>query len=163
MAIDQGTTSSRALLINKELKIVGMHQESHQQIKEQPGWVSHDPNEIYSSVLKCIEAVMKNNNVDKSQISGVGMSFILKFLGITNQRETTVAWNRKSKKPLHDAIVWLDKRNTDIVEKMIKGKQDGNIDSFREITGLPNSTYFSAAKMKWMLEASSKSSKYKYG
>ena len=152
MAIDQGTTSSRVLLINKELKIVGAHQESHQQIKEHPGWVSHDPNEIYTSVMKCIEEVMKRNEVDKSQILGVG---------ITNQRETTVAWNRKSKKPLHDAIVWLDKRNTDTVERMIKEQQNGDVNSFRSITGLPNSTYFSAAKMKWILENSNKTSKYK--
>ena len=151
MAIDQGTTSSRVLLISKELKIVGMHQESHHQIKEHPGWVSHDPCEIYASVLKCIEEVMKNNKVDKSQILGVG---------ITNQRETTVAWSKETHKPLHDAIVWLDKRNTDIVEKMIKDQQNGDVNSFKSITGLPNSTYFSAAKMKWMLEASDKASGY---
>ena len=72
MSIDQGTTSSRALLINKDLQVVGVHQESHEQITEHPGWVSHDPEEIYLKVLKCIEGVMEDNLVDKSQIQGVG-------------------------------------------------------------------------------------------
>lgn len=72
MSIDQGTTSTRALLINSSLKVVGIHQESHKQITDQPGWVSHDPMEIYQNVVKCIQGVMNKHSVDKSQIQGVG-------------------------------------------------------------------------------------------
>jgi glycerol kinase len=105
MCIDQGTTSSRALLLSPSLQVVGISQKSHKQISENPGWTSHDPEEIYNSVKFCINDLLSTHNLKPSQIASIG---------ITNQRETTVAWDRKTGELLYDGIVWHDKRNTDL-------------------------------------------------
>ena len=99
--------------------------------------------EIYSQVQECIEEVMKRNNLTTSQV---------KALAITNQRETVVAFDRETGKPLHNAIVWLDKRTSGVVKHFIDEKNGGDSNAYREICGLPINTYFSAVKMRWLLD-----------
>lgn len=142
ISIDQGTTSTRALLVNQDLHIDHIEQVQHEQICDHPGWVSHDPDVIYANVKSCIEKAMGNLGITKDQVKG---------MGITNQRETTVAWDKNTGEVLCNAIVWLDKRTESVTAKMIES-QGGDKDVFRPITGLPINTYFSAAKMRWMLE-----------
>ena len=149
MSIDQGTTSTRALLIpansSKDsvqgLHVVASHQEELTQYTEKPGWVSHNPVEIYKTVLKCIEGVMQKNGITKDQIECVG---------ITNQRETTVAWDKVTGKPIQNAVVWLDKRTESTVEDLLL-QADNDQFKYSKTTGLPISTYFSGVKMKWFM------------
>ena len=147
VAIDQGTTSSRALLIDREMKVVDVAQRSFNQISDHPGWVSHDPNAIYESVTTCLEEIAARNNLSKDNVVSVG---------ITNQRETTVAYDRNSGQPLDNAIVWLDQRTSGVVHKIKDTKMGGDVDLYREHCGLPINTYFSATKMRWLLENSEK-------
>lgn len=141
LAIDQGTTSSRAILFDKGGQPKAMHQMEFPQHYPQPGWTEHDPEEIYDSVVKCCDEALKKAGASKSDVAAIG---------ITNQRETTVAWDKETGKPLYKAIVWLDVRTSETVAKLCKGPQGK--DRFRKKVGLPVSTYFSAVKMRWLLD-----------
>eukprot|EP00041_Stephanoeca_diplocostata_P032414 m.1037391 g.1037391 ORF g.1037391 m.1037391 type:complete len:531 (-) comp24143_c0_seq9:191-1783(-) len=143
-AIDQGTTSSRFIIFNKAGEIVVSHQMEHRQILPHPGWSEHDPMEILENVKICID-----KSIEKLEATGRSASDVV-AIGITNQRETTVAWSRKNGKPLHNAIVWLDTRTSDLVASYTEPPHDK--DRLREKCGLPISTYFSALKIRWMLD-----------
>ena len=138
-AIDQGTTSTRCILFDSAGKIVARDQKEHRQIFPRPGWVEHDPLEILNHAR---EVVL--NALAKSGCSATDLAAI----GITNQRETTVVWDRRTGKPYTNAIVWQDTRTAEICDQMIAS--DGQ-DRFREQTGLPLATYFSGPKIQWVL------------
>ena len=140
LSIDQGTTSSRALLVNKNGQITGMAQKEFQQIYPKPGWVEHDAEAILKTQLEVLNKVLKDNNVRPSEIAAIG---------ITNQRETTVVWEKSTGKPIHNAIVWQDKRTAPICEKL---KKEGLTEYVKKTTGLVIDSYFSATKIKWILE-----------
>ncbi|WP_010532142.1 glycerol kinase GlpK [Lentibacillus jeotgali] len=140
LSLDQGTTSSRAILFNHDGEIVETAQQEFEQFFQHPGWVEHDANEIWTSVLACISEVLRKSDVDPSQIAGIG---------ITNQRETTVVWDKKTGKPIYKAIVWQS-RQTDGICKDLNEK--GYEDVIREKTGLLIDAYFSGTKVKWILD-----------
>jgi glycerol kinase len=140
IALDQGTTSSRALLFNAEGEIVSIAQQEFRQIFPQPGWVEHDPKEILSSQLGVLQKVISDKKVKASEIAAIG---------ITNQRETTVVWDRKTGEPIYNAIVWQDKRTASICEDL---KKQGLEDYVRQNTGLVIDSYFSGTKIKWILD-----------
>jgi len=141
LSIDQGTTSSRALLFDQDGAAVAKEQLELKQHYPQPGWAEHDPKEILSAVVQCCQTAMTLGGATSADIAAIG---------ITNQRETTVAWSRITGEPFHKAIVWLDTRTGETVGKLCKGQ--GGKDRFRAKTGLPISTYFSAVKMKWLID-----------
>ncbi|WP_337018173.1 glycerol kinase GlpK [Oceanobacillus massiliensis] len=140
LSLDQGTTSSRAILFNHAGEIVETGQKEFEQFFPKPGWVEHDANEIWTSVLACIADVLRKADVDPSQIEGIG---------ITNQRETAVVWDKNTGKPIYRAIVWQS-RQTEGICKELKGQ--GHEDLFREKTGLLIDPYFSGTKVKWILD-----------
>ncbi len=140
IALDQGTTSSRAVLFNEEGSIVSIEQQAFQQIFPQPGWVEHDPQEIYSSQSEVLARLISKNKIDAPSV---------KAIGITNQRETTIVWNRKTGEPIYHAIVWQDKRTASICEEL---KAKGLSGYVKEITGLVIDSYFSGTKIKWILD-----------
>ncbi|SET10398.1 glycerol kinase [Oceanobacillus limi] len=140
LAIDQGTTSSRAIIMNHEGEIVGSSQQEFEQHFPHPGWVEHDANEIWTSVLACIANVLRTSDVAPEQIAGIG---------ITNQRETTVVWDRHTGKPIYRAIVWQSRQTTEICEEL---KRTGHEDKIKKKTGLLIDPYFSGTKVKWILE-----------
>ena len=140
IALDQGTTSSRAILIDKNGKLVDIKQKEFTQIFPKQGWVEHDPSEILSSQYEVFEELLLSNNIDPKNIISIG---------ITNQRETTVLWEKDTGKPLYNAIVWQDKRTSDICEKI---KEDGLEEYIKKNTGLVVDSYFSATKIKWIIE-----------
>ena len=140
-AIDQGTTSTRCIIFDRQGNIVSVGQKEHEQIYPQPGWVEHNPDEIWRNTLEVISQARINANVKKAtDIAAVG---------ITNQRETTVIWNKKTGKSYHNALVWQDTRTGELVNRFAK---EGGQDRFRAKTGLPLATYFSSLKIKWLLE-----------
>jgi glycerol kinase len=139
-AIDQGTTSTRFMIFDHSGKVVGVDQREHEQIYPKPGWVEHDPKEILTRMDEVIEAGLKKANIEASDLAAVG---------ITNQRETTVVWDRNTGQPVYNALVWQDTRTQDIVTEL---SRDGGQDRFRETTGLPLATYFSGTKVKWVLD-----------
>ncbi len=139
-AIDQGTTSSRCILFDRTGQIVATGQKEHEQIYPQPGWVEHDPDEIWRNVLEVIARARINAGAQAADIVAVG---------ITNQRETTVVWNRRTGKPYHNAIVWMDTRTESLVNEFAA---EGGQDRFRAETGLPLATYFSGLKLRWLLD-----------
>jgi len=139
-AIDQGTTSTRCIIFDRQGRIVSVGQKEHRQIYPQPGWVEHDPEEIWRNTQ---EVVAKARIAASIQVADVAA------VGITNQRETTVVWNRRTGKPYHHALVWMDTRTGDLVAEFTK---EGGQDRFREKTGLPLATYFSGLKLKWLLD-----------
>src|SRR5674476_612459 len=139
LAIDQGTTSSRAIVFNHEGKIVGSGQEEHEQIFPRAGWVEHDPLEIWVKVQKVVDLALADAGKTKDDIVAVG---------ITNQRETTVVWNKETGQPVYNAIVWQDTRTGKIVEELGGGNQD----KYKERVGLPLATYFCGPKVKWILD-----------
>ena len=139
-ALDQGTTSSRAILFDKEGNQVASHSCEFRQIFPQPGWVEHDPEEIWESQLRALNETLKQSAVDSRQI---------RALGITNQRETTVIWDRTSGEPVHNAIVWQSRQSESICEDI---RQRGWSELFTERTGLVVDPYFSATKIKWILD-----------
>jgi glycerol kinase len=139
-AIDQGTTSTRFIVFDGAGKVVACAQKEHRQIYPQPGWVEHDANEIWQRTQEVMAEAMAEAHLTAGDLAAVG---------ITNQRETTVLWNRKTGKPLGNAIVWQDMRVAGEVARL--EKEVGN-DFFRRRTGLPLSTYFSALKLRWLLE-----------
>ena len=139
-AIDQGTTSTRCLIFNHSGDPIGVHQLEHEQIYPQPGWVEHDPLEIWNNTKTVIVEAMRKAGVITDDIAAVG---------ITNQRETALVWDKVTGQPLCNAIVWQDTRTDSIVKKLA---EVGGIDRFREQTGLPLATYFSGPKVMWMIE-----------
>ncbi len=140
MSIDQGTTSSRAVIFDRNAEIVSVAQREFPQYYPANGYVEHDPEEIYSSQLQvCIDA-MKNANIIAADIAGIG---------ITNQRETTIVWNKNTGKPVYNAIVWQCRRTADMCREL---EEKGLTDFFRERTGLIINPYFSASKIKWILD-----------
>ncbi|WP_449539223.1 glycerol kinase GlpK [Ferdinandcohnia sp. Marseille-Q9671] len=140
LSLDQGTTSSRAILFNQEGEIVHAAQKEFTQIFPKPGWVEHNANEIWGSILSVMASVLSEANIKAEQVAGIG---------ITNQRETTVVWDKESGKPVYNAIVWQSRQTAEICEDL-KGK--GLNDTFREKTGLLIDAYFSGTKVKWILD-----------
>lgn len=146
-AIDQGTTSSRFIVFDCRGNIMTNYQLEHKQIYRQPGWCEHDADEIMRNVETCVREALAKSKIKLSQLQAIG---------ITNQRETSLIWDRTTGKPLYNAIVWHDTRTTEIVHRLKNGEGEGfsgsGTDRFRAITGLPIATYFSAVKIMWMLD-----------
>ncbi|MBL8397336.1 MAG: glycerol kinase GlpK [Candidatus Accumulibacter sp.] len=140
LALDQGTTSSRALLVDREGRLCGLAQREFAQHYPQPGWVEHDAEEIWQTQLAVARAVLHDQGVAASQIAAIG---------IANQRETTVLWDRRSGCPLHRAIVWQDRRTADCCERL---RLAGHEDLFQQRTGLVLDAYFSGSKLQWLLD-----------
>ncbi len=140
LALDQGTTSSRAILFDHTGSVVGVAQREFAQIFPQPGWVEHNPREILTSVLVTVTELLANTQVEISDIAAIG---------ITNQRETTVVWDRATGQPIHNAIVWQSRQSMDICEQL---RRDGHEPLVRERTGLLIDAYFSATKLRWILD-----------
>src|SRR5699024_4525285 len=140
LAIDQGTTSSRAILFNHEGAIVNSAQQEFKQYFPKPGWVEHDAQEIWNSVMTCIAEVIRKADIMPSQVAGIG---------ITNQRETTVVWDKKSGKPIYHGIVWQSRQTEDICRQL--DEQDYG-DLIHRKTGLLIDPYFSGTKIKWILD-----------
>ena len=140
LALDQGTTSSRSVIVNEQGEIIGMEQQEFQQIFPKPGWVEHDPFAILESQLSTLKKVIQKTNINSADIVG---------LGITNQRETTVVWDKNTGQPIYNAIVWQDKRTADICEKL---KKKGFENHIKKTTGLVVDPYFSGTKIHWILE-----------
>src|ERR1700744_4525373 len=139
-AIDQGTTSSRFIVFDRAGQIVSVAQKEHEQIYPKPGWVEHNPMEIWKSTEQVIFAALSKKDLKASDLAAVG---------ITNQRETTVVWDRKTGQPVHNALVWQDTR----VDQMARAyAAEGGADRSREKTGLPLASYFSGLKLKWVLD-----------
>ncbi|MCA9937239.1 MAG: glycerol kinase GlpK [Anaerolineales bacterium] len=139
-AVDQGTTSTRCMIFNHAGEPVGVHQLEHEQIYPKPGWVEHDPMEIWARTQDVIKGAMKNAGATAADIAAVG---------VTNQRETTVVWNKNTGKPYYNAIVWQDTRTDKICNALA---EDGGQDRFRSHVGLPLATYFSGPKVRWILD-----------
>jgi len=140
VSLDQGTTSSRAILINQNGNLIDIKQKEFSQIFPRQGWVEHNPIEILKTQYQVFENLLTENSINPSDIISIG---------ITNQRETTVVWDKKTGEPVYNAIVWQDKRTSDICDKM---KSDGLEDYVKEKTGLVIDSYFSATKLKWIID-----------
>jgi glycerol kinase len=138
-AIDQGTTSTRFIVFDRTGRIVSVAQKEHEQIFPKPGWVEHDPDEIWRHTQEVIAQAMQTKGLRAKDLAAIG---------ITNQRETTIVWNRKTGRAVYNALVWQDTRVDDAVAEFSK---DGGQDRFREKTGLPLATYFSGLKIRWVL------------
>lgn len=139
-AIDQGTTSSRFIVFDRKGDVVSIAQKEHRQIYPKPGWVEHDPLEIVRNTNEVIGAALARANLNASDLAAVG---------ITNQRETTVLWDKATGRPLCNAMVWMDTRTAQLVAGYVR---DGGQDRFREKTGLPLTTYFAGLKLRWILD-----------
>jgi len=139
-AIDQGTTSTRFFVFNRNADVVAMHQVEHRQHYPQPGWVEHDPVEIRDKTYDAISTALRTAGIQARELAAVG---------ITNQRETAVVWNRKTGMPYGHAIVWQDIRTADLCRELAV---DGDMWGYKERVGLPVSTYFSGPKVRWMIE-----------
>ena len=140
LALDQGTTSSRAIVFNHDGEIVNVSQKSFEQIFPKPGWVEHDPNEIWSSQMSVTAEVIAKVGISGKEIAAIG---------ITNQRETTIVWDRDTSIPIYNAIVWQDRRTAKYCDEL---KAQGHGDIIKEKTGLVLDAYFSATKLKWILD-----------
>jgi glycerol kinase len=140
LALDQGTTSSRAILFNKKGQVYYSSQKEFNQYFPKPGWVEHNPNEIWSSILSVIASCLSESGVKPNQISGIG---------ITNQRETAVVWDKETGSPIYNAIVWQSRQTEEVCEEL---KQKGYHDLIRRKTGLLIDPYFSGTKVKWILD-----------
>ncbi|MFH0902234.1 MAG: glycerol kinase GlpK [Pseudomonadota bacterium] len=141
LAIDQGTTSSTAMVIDENLAVLGKATEELPQIFPQPAWVEHDPEAIWKSVLESVERALDSASVSATAISAIGL---------TNQRETTLLWDRRSGEPARTAIVWQDRRTAEMCEAL---RRNGHEQRVRELTGLVIDPYFSATKLRWMLDS----------
>ena len=139
MALDQGTTSSRCILFDKQGSICSMAQREFTQVYPKPGYVEHNPMEIWSSQLGVAIEAMAMVNAKPENIAGIG---------ITNQRETTIVWDKNTGKPIYNAIVWQCRRTADMIDKL---KKDGMEETVRQKTGLVPDAYFSATKIAWIL------------
>lgn len=140
LALDQGTTSSRAILFNNKGENVAITQKDFTQIFPKPGWVEHDPNEIWSSQIESALKIPKKADISIHEIAAIG---------ITNQRETTVVWNKETGEPIYNAIVWQDRRTAKYCDSL---KSLGHIDVIKKKTGLVIDAYFSGTKLKWILD-----------
>lgn len=140
LSLDQGTTSSRAILFNHDGEIVEVAQKEFEQFFQHPGWVEHDANEIWTSTLACIAEVLRKADIEPTEIAGIG---------ITNQRETAVVWDKNTNKPIYKAIVWQSRQTEDICKTL---REQGYNDMVREKTGLLLDPYFSGTKVKWILD-----------
>ncbi|MCQ6276598.1 glycerol kinase GlpK [Bacillus sp. V3B] len=140
LSLDQGTTSSRAILFNKNGEIVHIAQREFTQYFPKPGWVEHNANEIWGSILAVIATVLSESNIKPEQIAGIG---------ITNQRETTVVWDKESGQPIYHAIVWQSRQTNGICDDL---KEKGYQEQFRQKTGLLIDAYFSGTKVRWILD-----------
>ncbi len=140
LSIDQGTTSTRVIVFNKDGEIKGVSQREFTQHFPKAGWVEHDANEIWSTVLSCFASVLTESNIRPEQIEGIG---------ITNQRETAVVWDKNTERPIYNAIVWQSRQTQEICNEL---KDKGLEDEFREKTGLLLDPYFSGTKVKWILD-----------
>ena len=140
LAIDQGTTSSRAILFNHQGSIITVAQKPFQQYFPKPGWVEHDPNEIWYTQSSVIKEVMEKADLTEEHLAAIG---------IANQRETTIIWDRETGFPVYNAIVWQDRRTADYCEQL---KAEGWAGRIHEKTGLVIDAYFSATKIKWILD-----------
>lgn len=140
LAIDQGTTSSRAILFNHSAEILGITQQEFTQHFPKPGWVEHDAEEIWNSVVSVVKALFEKTHTTAAEIAAIG---------ITNQRETTVVWDKTTGKPIYNAIVWQSRQTADICNKLKKAGHDKTV---RKKTGLLIDAYFSGTKVKWMLD-----------
>jgi glycerol kinase len=139
-ALDQGTTSSRAMVFNHEGRVVSVSQKEHEQIYPKPGWVEHDAKEIWARSQEVLDEALEQAGATADDIAG---------LGITNQRETTVVWDRNTGEPVMNALVWQDTRTDKLVDEL---SADGGQDRFRTKVGLPLATYFSGPKVRWVLD-----------
>jgi glycerol kinase len=139
-AIDQGTTSTRFILFDRDGEIVGVDQREHEQIHPRAGWVEHDPMEIWRRTREVIEGALASSGAQAGEVAAVG---------ITNQRETAVVWDRESGEPIHNAIVWQDTRTDALVRELVG---EHGVDRLRDRVGLPLSTYFSGPKVTWILD-----------
>ena len=139
-AIDQGTTSTRFIVFDRSGRIVSVAQKEHEQIFPQPGWVEHDPAEIWRRTQEVIADAMQQRGLKPSDLAAVG---------ITNQRETIVVWDRKTGRPVYNALVWQDTRVRNYVDDLAR---EAGLDRFRAETGLPLTTYFSGLKIRWILD-----------
>jgi len=140
LSIDQGTTSSRAIIFDHDGNVVSVAQQEFMQYYPKPGWVEHDPNEIWATTMGVMADAIAQANIKRSQISAIG---------ITNQRETTVIWDAETGKPVHNAIVWQDRRTSKICDDL---KEKGLADTIKHKTGLIVDAYFSGTKIKWILD-----------
>jgi len=140
LSIDQGTTSTRAIVFDESGSVISTGQLEHKQIMTKPGWVEHDPMEIWGNAREVIGTALSRANITRHDIAAVG---------ITNQRETTIVWNKTTGKPVYNAIVWQDTRTQDIVDRLAGSE---GVDRLRETTGLPLATFFSSTKISWILE-----------
>ncbi|SFG18166.1 FGGY family of carbohydrate kinases, N-terminal domain, partial [Halopelagius inordinatus] len=139
-AVDQGTTGTRFMVFDHGGKVVANAYQKHEQIYPEPGWVEHDPEEIWESTKDVVEEALRNADLGADQLDAIG---------ITNQRETTLIWDPESGRPLNNAIVWQDRRTTDRVEKL---QDEGKEEWVRGKTGLEPDAYFSATKAEWLLD-----------
>ncbi|WP_100397856.1 glycerol kinase GlpK [Bacillus sp. FJAT-44742] len=140
LSLDQGTTSSRAILFNKEGEIISVSQKEFTQLFPKPGWVEHDANEIWSSILSVIAGALAQASISPKEIASIG---------ITNQRETTVIWEKETGRPIYNAIVWQSRQTREICEEL---SNQGLAQTFRDKTGLLIDAYFSGTKVKWILD-----------
>lgn len=140
ISLDSGTTSNRAVVFDQELNIQGIAQHEFQQIYPKPGWVEHDANEIWETQYQVLKEVFSENDISVEDVATVG---------ITNQRETTIIWDRKTGEPVSNAIVWQDRRTAEFCEQL---KNEGNIELIRQKTGLVIDAYFSGTKINWILD-----------
>ncbi len=140
LALDQGTTSSRAILFDHKGDIIAVEQQEFTQIYPRPGWVEHDANEIWNTQLKVMRDLLAKKRIDPAQIAAIG---------ITNQRETAVLWDKETGIPVHNAIVWQDRRTAGICDRL---KEEGHEPYIREQTGLVADAYFSGTKVSWLLD-----------
>ncbi|MDR0495425.1 MAG: glycerol kinase GlpK [Treponema sp.] len=140
LALDQGTTSSRAILFDREQNIIAQEQIEYAQLYPREGWVEHDPLEIYSSQYGVMTGLIGRHNINPAEIAAIG---------ITNQRETTILWEKASGRPVYNAIVWQCRRTAPIVDSLVA---DGLADHIKKTTGLVPDAYFSATKIKWILD-----------
>src|SRR3954465_11761150 len=139
-AIDQGTTSTRCMVFDHSGQVVSVSQKEHEQIYPKPGWVEHDPMEIWARTQEVVDEAVEKAGARAHDIAGVG---------ITTQRETTFVWDKNPGEPIHNALVWQDTRTDKLVDEYSK---DGGQARFQEKVGLPLATYFSGPKIRWLLD-----------
>ena len=139
-AVDQGTTGTRFMLFSPEGKVVASHYQEHRQIYPQPGWVEHDPLEIWQKTQEVIQGALRKSGIRPQEVAAIG---------VTNQRETTIVWDPETGRPLYNAVVWQCTRTTEICQDLIRQGLEAAV---REKTGLPIATYFSGPKVKWLLD-----------
>lgn len=140
LAVDQSTSGTKALLVDRQGKVTARSSLEHKQIYPRPGWVEHDPLEIYDNVKSCIREVLRQADVSAAELAA---------LTVTNQRETAVMWDKATGRPVYNAIVWQCQRTAETCERL---KDEGHEERVRSKTGLLLDPYFSAAKFKWMLD-----------